>query len=300
MKPARSSAIKLGLVHVPVGTAPVADNKRETKTEFIAPSGQKAVTVYRDPESGELLEGSRDALLEDGGLRRAVKRGSEYVPIPNSQWQAILERTKPEGIEVVGFVEPEALEARRDRIRDSHYVQPQAGAARAQALLAKAMRQAGRVAVVTWGSGSRQRLGVMRVRERDGAMEILTLRSAAELREPDEEVLSPTLAEVEDGPELKMAVDLIESMSADGEDLLDGWNDPVTDERNALIAEVVEGGEVAPVEAGEERKPAPDLMAAMQAEIEARKGAKKPAARKPAKRAAKKRAPAKRRAKAAA
>jgi DNA end-binding protein Ku len=139
--------------------------------------------------------------------------------------------------------------------------------ARTYALLRDAMADAGRVAIGTLVMRGKEYLAAIRA---DGALLVLeTMYFADEIRDPDTE-LDTVPSRVKAKPqELKMAVQLIDSMTGPWKPT--EFRDTYTDRVNDLIEAKRKGNEVTPAD----EAPAPtnvvDLMSALRASVEAAK-----------------------------
>jgi DNA end-binding protein Ku len=161
------------------------------------------------------------------------------------------------------------------------------------ALLAKAMEEEGKVGVAHFVLRTKQYLAA--IRPKDGKLLLSTMVYADEINDP---LSVPELAELEtvelDDKELKMARQLIETLSADfePEKFHDTYREAVLD----LIERKAEGEEVVAPAAAAEPDKVIDLMAALEGSVKAAKEARKrhPAASNGEKKATKKKAPAKR------
>jgi DNA end-binding protein Ku len=157
------------------------------------------------------------------------------------------------------------------------------------ALLARALRESGQVAVTKIALREKESLAILR--EVDGLLILQTVRWPDEVRSSDG-IPRPAAAETLHRQEIKMAHQLMTSMSK-GYDL-DQERDQYVQALDELLAAKAGGGQV---ERGAEAAPAAaptvDLMAALRASI-AESQAKRGEAAAPKKRTAAKKAPAKR------
>jgi DNA end-binding protein Ku len=148
--------------------------------------------------------------------------------------------------------------------RHTYYLGPQEGSERVYALLRRALEHARLVAVATFVMRDREHLGCLRVRE--GLLTLEQMYFADEVR-PVEEIGVPD-AKV-DKRELEMAERLIESFAGtfEPEEYRDRYRDAL-----AKVIEAKRKGEEVHVAPAEEPEEPIDLMAALRASIEARKG----------------------------
>jgi non-homologous end joining protein Ku len=278
--PAKKTVLTFGMVSIPVGlvsatksngggaikmVAPVERDADGSLPETAMPVKQK----YIDPSKAKVVKGEEviptSAIYGRDECGRAVDRGDVFQPIDADDYAALSERM--EYMELMGFITEKEFSAYRDRISCAHYVQPQPGSARALGTLAKAMRPEHAVGVVRFSVGSRERLGALVVRE-DLAVEVLTVEFAEGWKQPDEEVLSPALAEPNKA-ERDMARELVRALSIDAS-VLDDVQDGTAAKQREMVEQVLAGA--APVAS----EPAPqDLMATLEASVEAAKKERK-------------------------
>jgi DNA end-binding protein Ku len=185
----------------------------------------------------------------------------EYVHVSDEDFEA----ARADGyraIDIHDFVPYEEIDP--IFFRHTYYLGPQDGAEKVYALLRQAMEDAGLAAITTFVMRDREHLGCLRVREH-----VLTLEQmyfADEIR-PADEVGAPR-AKV-DKRELEMAARLIESFSGRFEP--ERYGDRYRDALMAVIDAKRKGKEIH-VAAAEEPEEPVDLLEALRASIEARKG----------------------------
>jgi DNA end-binding protein Ku len=219
-----------------------------------------------------------------------------YVVVEPNELDA-LEPKKTKMIEIEDFVELTQI----DPIYYDHpyYLAPGTGGVKPYRLLLDAMRDTGKVAIARVVIRSKEQL--VAIRPIGDALGMATMIFADEVLPPDRLDEIREAAEVKTTKrELDMAKQLVASLAGDFEP--DRYRDTYRQEILDLIERKAQGEEIvfqAPPE--EEAEPAPDLMSALKASLEAvraREGAAsdgKPAAKKkPAKKAAAKKATAKR------
>jgi DNA end-binding protein Ku len=180
----------------------------------------------------------------------------------------------------------------------SYFLEPDSKSSKSYVLLAKTLAETDRIAVVHFTLRNKTRLAALRVKDfsKRDVMMIHTLLWPDEIRDPDFPVLDK---EVDIKPaELKMAGQVVESMTDDFDP--DQFRDTYREEMLELIQAKIEGGEAFTVEEPEpedldDTEDVSDLLAKLEASVQARKGGAKeaPAKKAPAKKAAAKKAPAK-------
>jgi len=204
----------------------------------------------------------------------------QYVVVEPEELEAVAAR-KTRLIEVEQFIDLDEVDPLM--FDSSYYVAPAVGAAKPFRLMVDAMRSAGKVGIGRFVLRQKEHLVALRVQ--GDALVLVTLVYA------DEVVPAASLEDAGDGladvseRELAMARQLIEMLSApfDPERFHDEYREALL----ALIERKVTGEEIAIAPPVSEPAAVPDLMAALQASVEALAGQgagapKKPAPKKPA------------------
>ncbi len=279
-----TGAISFGLVTVPVKLYSAINRKNVRFHQLNGKSGVRIAQKRVDPQSGE------EVPYEDivKGYEIASDR---YVVIEPGELEALAPK-KTKTIEIEDFVELEEI----DPIYYDHpyYLAPGPGGAKPYRLLLDAMAQTGKVAIARVVIRSKEQL--VALRPMGDALGMATMIFADEVLPPDSIEEIGEVSEVKTTKrELEIAEQLVQSLAGDfePEKYTDSYREQVLDmiERKAQ-------GEVIAVQPEPEdlTAPAPDLMGALKASLEAvreregQDGAKpKPAKRK----AAAKKAPAK-------
>ncbi len=227
--------------------------------------------------------------MNDGSIVVLTDEDFESVPITTNRM-----------IDVVQFVPLESLDP--IYFSKSYYLEPEKAGVKPYVLLARALEESGKVAVVKVALRQREALAAVRVR--DGVFVLETMLWPDEVREAQFGFLDEDV-EVR-AQELAMAGTLIESLS--GEFDPNEHHDNYREALEEVIEATVAGHEiVAPAERPAEGGAVVDLMAALRASVDAAKAGRVGGAAaddstesRPAKKAAKKAAPAKKAAKPAA
>jgi len=290
-----TGAISFGLVSVPVKLYTALDRKTVRFHQLSAKTGVRISQKRVDPQSGE------EVPYED------VVKGFEitperYVVIEPAELDALAPQ-KSRTIEIEEFVEL----AQIDPVYYDHpyYLAPGPGGAKPYRLLHEAMREAGKVAIARVVIRSRESL--VAIRPMGDALGMATMIFADEVVAPDSlEEVSETTQVKTTKRELEIAMQLVDSLAANFEP--EKYHDTYRKEVLDLIERKAEGKEIAVQPAPEEvAAPAPDLMSALKASLDAVRAREgegdadgAPAPRKPARKAAAKKAAAKPRAKKAA
>jgi DNA end-binding protein Ku len=295
-----TGAISFGLVTVPVKLYSAVNRKTVRFHQLSGKTGVRIAQKRVDPQSGE------EVAFEDivKGFELAPDR---YVVVEPSELDT-LQPKKTKTIEIEDFVELSQI----DPIYYDHpyYLVPGAGGAKPYRLLLEAMAETEKVAIARVVIRSKEQL--VAVRAMGDVLEMATMLFADEILPPDRLEELPDPKEVKTTRrEVEIAEQLIGSLAGDFEP--EKYRDTYRDEVLELIERKAEGKEIAvQPEAEEVPGPAPDLMSALKASLEAvrertgedgrgappkkrKPAAKKAAAKKPpAKKAPSKRATAKR------
>jgi DNA end-binding protein Ku len=253
-----SGAISFGLVNIPVKLYSAVSRKTVRFHQLDRESNQRIQQKRVNPQTGEEVPWEN--------LVKGYEIGPDrYVVISPEELEAV-EPQKTRTIDIEDFVDLDQI----DPIFYDHpyYLVPDKGAEKAYKLLLDAMKEAGKVAIARVVIRSKEHL--VAIRPRDGVLTMETMLFSDEVVPPD------SLDEIpEDGSrktrkkELQMAQQLIDSLSGDFKP------EKYRDEYRERVLEMIErkaGGEEIVVEAApEEPKKAPDLMAALEASIQASK-----------------------------
>jgi len=280
-----TGTIGFGLVTVPVKLYSAVDRKTVRFHQLSAKTGVRVAQKRVDPSSGE--EVPYENVVK--GYELAPDR---YVVIEPGELEA-LEPKKTKTIEIEEFVDLSQI----DPVYYDHpyYLAPGAGGAKPYRLLLETMRETNKVAIARVVIRSKEQL--VAVRPMGEALGLATMLFA------DEVLPAERLDEVTEASEVKttkreldVAKQLVESLTGDFDatQFRDTYREAVLE----LIERKAQGKAIAVQPPAEETaKPAPDLMSALKASLEAvrsredderaakkpsRAKAKKPAAKKPA------------------
>jgi DNA end-binding protein Ku len=300
-----TGAISFGLVTVPVKMYSAVNRKTVRFHQLSSKShnriAQKRVDVQSEKEIPyeEIVKGFEIA-------------PDRYVVVEPAELDA-LQPEKTKTIDIEDFVELTQI----DPIYYDHpyYLAPGPGGAKPYRLLMDAMHETGKVAIARVVIRSKEQL--VAIRPMDGVLEMATMLFADEILPPDRlEELSEVRGAKTNKRELEIAQQLVASLAGDFQP--DKYRDTYREEVLHLIERKAQGEEIAVAPPAEEaQKPAPDLMSALKASLDAvrakdseaaadgaltangapkkpksrakKAAAKKPAARKPGSRAAAKR-----------
>jgi DNA end-binding protein Ku len=259
-----SGAISFGLVNVPVKMYSATSPKTVRFHQLSGKTGARIRQKRVDPSTDE------EVAYED------IVKGYEitpdrYVVIAPEELEA-LDPKATKTIDIEEFVDLEEIDP--IYYDHSYYLAPGAGGAKAYRLLLDAMKEENKVGIGRVVIRSKQQLCALRpVGE---ALAMTTMLWGDEVLSADriDELESVGEAEPSDR-ELRMAEQLIESLSADFEP--DKFHDEYREQVLGLIERKAAGEEIAVQPEAEEPAAAPDLMAALEASLAAVKEDSKPA-----------------------
>ena len=252
-----TGAISFGLVTVPVRLYSALNRKSVRSHQLAGSTGNRIVQKRVDPVSGD------DVPYEDivKGYEIAKDR---YVVVEPSELES-LEPKKTKTIEIEDFVEL----AQIDPVYYDHpyYLAPGPGGAKPYRLLVEAMRATNRVAIARVVIRSKEAL--VALRPMGDALGMATMIFADEIVDPD------SIEEIKDAADIKVtkreldiAEQLVMSLASDFEP--QRYTDTYRQEVLDLIERKAQGQEIAVQPAVEEApEPAPDLMSALKASLEA-------------------------------
>jgi DNA end-binding protein Ku len=281
-----TGAVSFGMVTVPVKLYSALNRKSVRFHQLSGKTGVRIAQKRVDPHSGE------EVPYEDivKGYEIAPDR---YVTIEPGELET-LEPKKTKTIEIEDFVELAEI----DPVFYDHpyYLAPGPGGAKPYRLLLEAMRETGKVAIARVVIRSKEQL--VALRPMGDALGMATMIFADELLPPDR---IDELAEANEVKttkrELDIAKQLVESLAGKFEP--EKYSDSYREQVLAMIERKAQGETIAVQPPPEElTAPAPDLMSALKASLDAvraregesakaskpaaRKAPKKPAAKKPA------------------
>jgi len=287
MRAVWTGAITFGLVNVPVKLYSATQDHDVSLHQVHGADGGRIRYERKCEVCGESVDyADIDKAYEEGGAT-VVLTGEDLKALP-------VERSRE--IEVVEFVPSGQIDpVRFDR---SYFLEPDANAAKAYALLLETLKETDRTAVVQFSLRQKTRLGALRAY--GDVMMLQSLLWDDEVREADFDAVKhpPKVS----ASEKKMAASLVENMAADFAP--DKFSDDYQEQLRTLVAAKLEQGDALDTAAtfGEEGE-APetaeviDLVEALRRSVEAnrekRAGASASSSSSGKKAAAKKKAPAK-------
>jgi DNA end-binding protein Ku len=252
-----TGTISFGMVTVPVKLYSALDRKAVRFHQLSGKTGVRIAQKRVDSQSGEEIP------YEDivKGFEIAKDR---YVVIEPGELES-LQPKKTRTIEIEDFVELTQI----DPVFYDHpyYLAPGAGGAKPYRLLLEAMRETGKVAIARVVIRSKEAL--VAIRPMGDALGMATMIFSDEVLAPErlDEVAEATEVKTTQR-ELDIAKQLVDSLAGDFEP--DRYRDTYRDEVMALIEQKAQGKAIAvQPRAEEEAQPAPDLMSALKASLEA-------------------------------
>jgi DNA end-binding protein Ku len=266
-----TGAISFGLVTVPVKLYSALDRQAVRFHQLSGKTGARIAQKRVDPQTGE------EVAYEDvvKGYELAKDR---YVVIAPGELEA-LQPKKTKTIEIEDFVELSQI----DPVYYDHpyYLAPGPGGVKPYRLLLEAMRETGKVAIARVVIRSKEQL--VAVRPMGEALGMATMIFSDEVTPPERLDEVREAAEVEvTRRELDMAEQLIGSLAGDFEP--EKYRDTYRQEILDLIERKAQGEAIAVQPVAEDvTQPAPDLMSALKASLDAVRAREDEGEAKPAK-----------------
>jgi DNA end-binding protein Ku len=252
-----TGAISFGMVTVPVKLYSALNRKSVRFHQLSGKTGVRIAQKRVDPQSGEEVA-YQDVVK---GFEIAPER---YVVIEPGELET-LQPKKTKTIEIEDFVEL----AQIDPVYYDHpyYLAPGPGGAKPYRLLLEAMRDTGKVAIAR--VVIRQKEQLVALRPMGDALGMATMIFADEILPADRIDEIAESGEVKTTKrELDIAKQLVDSLAGDFEP--EKYTDTYREEVLALIERKAQGEEIAVQPAAEEvAAPAPDLMSALKASLDA-------------------------------
>jgi DNA end-binding protein Ku len=252
-----TGTISFGLVTVPVKLYSAVNRKTVRFHQLSGKTGVRIAQKRVDPQSGE--EVPYEEIVK--GYELSPDR---YVVVEPAELDT-LQPKKTKTIEIEDFVDL----AQIDPIFYDHpyYLAPGPGGAKPYRLLLEAMAESEKVAIARVVIRSKEQL--VAIRAMGDALEMATMLFADEILPPERLDELPDPSEVKTTKrEVEIAMQLIGSLSGEFEP--DKYHDTYREDVLALIERKAAGKEIAvQPEADEVPEPAPDLMSALKASLQA-------------------------------
>ena len=258
-----TGAISFGLVTVPVRLYSAVNRKTVSFNQLDSSDNGRIAQKRINPRTGEEVPYERI-------VKGFAVAPDSYVVITNEELDA-LEPEKTRTIDIEDFVEQSEI----DPIFYDHpyYLAPGPGGAKPYRLLLDAMRETDKVAIARVVIRSKESL--VAIRPAGDVLEMSTMLFADEVADPTriDELPDPGDVKTTD-KELKIAKQLVDSLAGPFEP--DKYKDEYREQVLALIERKAAGEEIAVQEAPEATPTeVPDLMSALQASLDAVRGADK-------------------------
>jgi len=268
-------SVAFGLVNVPVKVYSATED-HDIKFHQVHAKDNGRIRYKRTCEvCGEVVE-YRD-------IAKSYESDDGQTVIITDEDIATLPEERSREIEVVEFVPAEQIDPLM--YDKSYFLEPDSKSSKSYMLLAQTLAETDRVAIVHFALRSKTRLAALRVKDfgKREVMIVHTLLWPDEIRDPDFPELDK---KVDIKPaELKMAGQVVESMTDDFHP--EAFTDDYRVEMMELIQAKIDGGqafsvEEQPAENLDETDDVSDLLAKLEASVQARAGAKKAPAKKAA------------------
>lgn len=246
-----SGVISFGLVNIPVGMYPAT---KENQVSFHLLHAKDCGRIKNQrvcSVCGEVLD--YDELVKGYEYEK-----DQYVPVTQEELKGAQSEAS-DAISIQGFVDLDEIDP--IYFDSPYYLTPGKHGGRAYTLLCEVLRKSGKAGIATFVLRTKEYLVALRVK--DDALLLNTMHFADEVREPEG---IPTPEKKPDASELKMGLQLVESMTGefDAEKYKDHYNE-------ALLAVIQKKLEGQPVKASKtEKKPTNvlDLMSRLKESLE--------------------------------
>jgi DNA end-binding protein Ku len=253
-----TGAISFGLVTVPVKLYSAVNRKTVRFNQLNAKTGSRINQKRVDASTGEEVD------YED--LVKGYEISSDrYVVIQPAELEAV-EPKKTKTIDIEDFVDLHEI----DPISYDHpyYLAPGAGGAKPYRLLLEAMRETEKVAIAKVVIRSKESLVAIRPLSDHDVLSMSTMLFADEIVDPERLDDIPSADEVPTSSrELDIAKQLVESLGSRFEP--EKYKDTYRESVLSMIERKAAGEEIAVQPEAEEAAPAPDLMSALKASLDA-------------------------------
>jgi DNA end-binding protein Ku len=255
-----SGAISFGLVNIPIRLHNAVSRKSVHFNQIDTRTGARI--QYRKVSAADGEEVPSEQIAKGYQLS-----SGEYVLVGDDELSA-LDPEASRSIDIEQFVDLDEIDP--IYYDSAYYVAPDKGAKKPYALLTRAMEEQNKVAIARFVMRSKQYLAALR--PNDGVLVMSTMVYADEVNDPAELVGEDVLDEDVSDRELKMATQLIESLTEpfEPEKFEDAHRNQVLDliDRKAAGEEIV----AAPTPVAEDK--VVDLMAALEASVRDAKAAR--------------------------
>ncbi|MHB8328038.1 MAG: non-homologous end joining protein Ku [Acidimicrobiales bacterium] len=251
-----AGSLSFGLVNVPVELYSATEDKTIHFNQLQAGTSDRVRNKRVNERTGDEVDYNEIVKGYDLG-------GGDYVVVTPEELEAV-EPGRTRNVEITDFIDIDAIDP--VYYQKTYYLAPKGEQAhRAYALLRKAMEESGKVAIATLVMRGKQYLVAIRPEARVLTLE--TMYFADEVRDPTKEVSGLPVEEHFTSREVGTAKMLIESMAS-------AWDpERYEDTYRRRVEELIErkrrGEEVVTESARAEPTPVVELMAALQASVDA-------------------------------
>jgi DNA end-binding protein Ku len=250
-------AIQFGLVTIPVKLYVATESRAGVSSNMLHETDKSRIQMkIWCPEDEEIIN------------RSETVKGYEYAPdkyvvITDEDLEKLPLKTV-RSIEIEQFVEREEAEAQTKFVKQAYYIEPDRVGRKAFQLLKEVLQDKGLTAICKFVIRDREVLAAMDPFE--NTMLLSTIYWPDEIRALDELDLPDEEPEIKPA-EKKMAAQLIEAMTGTFDP--SNYRDEYREALMQVIESKIEGREIVEVEADEEPTKLVDLMAALQASVNA-------------------------------
>lgn len=251
-----SGSISFGLLNVPVKLYSAVARRGIGLREIRESDGARI-------RHRRVAEGTDEEVPYEKIVKAFEISPDRYVPLSREELEGLAPE-KTRAIEVQDFVDLEEIDP--IYFDSPYYLGPAEGAERAYSLLARAMRESGKVAIARFVFRNKEHLAALR--SAGDLLTLTTMRFADEVVPPSElEDVLPAEKPKVVKREVEMAEQLIDSLTRDFDP--GAYRDEYREQLLATIERKAEGEEVLAAPEPEAREPtrAPDLMAALEESV---------------------------------
>ena len=253
--------ISFGLVNIPIKLFNAVSRKSVHFNQIDTRTGARI--QYRKVSAADGEEVPAEQIAKGYQLS-----SGEYVIVGDDELAA-LDPEATRSIDIEQFVDLDEIDP--IYYDSAYYVAPDGAARKPYALLVRAMEEAGKVAIARFVMRSKQYLAALR--PKDGVLVLSTMVYADEVNDATE-LVDGDLADVEVSErELRMATQLVESLSEPFEP--ERFEDTYRSQVLELIDRKAAGEEIVPAAAPAPEEKVVDLMAALEASVREAKEARK-------------------------
>lgn len=258
-RPIWTGSVAFGLVNVPVAVYAATEDKTVHFNQFQAGTSDRIRYKRVNERTGREVE------LDDIVRGHEVSKG-DYVLVTDEELEAI-DPERSRTIDIDDFADLAEIDP--IYFQKTYYLAPRGeGALRAYGLLHRAMADTGRAGIATFVMHGKEHLAAIRAGEA-GVLALETMFFADEVRDPREEIEDLPDAETRGSRELKIAKQLIDSMTIDWNP--ENYHDTYRERVEDLIERKRRGEEIVTEAAPPEDSGVIDLVDALRRSAEAQR-----------------------------